>query len=83
MINFGIFRRLADKHGELLLEFDHDEVFVDLLEHLHKNLPELPKKEKFYHADPRGWTTAEISTAFTAAWRQVCAKLKRETIRIP
>jgi len=82
MLNFGIFRRLADKHGELLLEFEEDEVMVRLMERIQCNLPELPAKRRFYHAKPRGWTGAEISLAFQKAWIDVVKLLKDETVRI-
>ena len=81
MLGFGIFRRLKDKHGELLVEFDADEVYVRLLERIHSNLPPLPAKRRL-HATPRGWTKAELSIAFQKAWADEVRHLKSETIRI-
>lgn len=82
MLNFGIFRRMKDKHGELLLEFDDDEVSGRLMERMQHHLPKLPEKARFYHEKPRGWTRAEISKAFLSAWNDVVNMLKSETIRI-
>lgn len=82
MINFGIFRRLEDQHGELLAEIDTDEVFGQLIERLLHHLPELEKEGKIVKKLPRGWTRAEISNAFRAAWADVDKFLKSQTIRI-
>lgn len=82
MINFGIFRRLEDQHGELLAEIDVDQVYGMLLERLHHHLPELKKEGRLIKTSPRGWTKAEISKAFSTAWTDVDRFLKSQTIRV-
>lgn len=83
MMEFGIFRRMEDKLGELLLHFDEDEVKLRILERIDHRLPLKAKKGLLKRERERKtWSREEIGNAFQKAWNDVAMMLKKETIRI-
>lgn len=84
MMEFGIFRKMKDKFGELLLHFNEKEVKRRILERMECHLPAKVKRNWFGRKiSVETWGREEVGSAFCAAWNDVVMMLKEETIRIP
>lgn len=84
MMEFGVFRKLKDRFGELLLHFDEERVKHRILERMEFHLrPKVKKNWLGKKTSVEEWGRREIENAFYAAWNDVTRMLMDETIRIP
>lgn len=84
MMGFGIFRKLKDKFGDLLLHYDDHWFLRRLLERVDYHLtPKVEKKFLRKEKKVEEWTRIEVRNSIQAAWNDVVRTIKEETIRIP